>query len=435
MEDVKRKRLLLVYDLYDPDPSPSAHVLRPLLEAARDRGSEVHVLCAATSWRDAGDETRDGFRFHRVRNPHYLLHAAWVRHGKVGALSSPVVFATRIARKALEVLGRYGADLDGYKRFFYGGALRRAARRVVRACGIDTVLTASLPFSTHRAGQALKRGDSALRWVALELDPYALNHFATDGREAARTRWEEETLADADGIVSFRAVFVENVCRGHRKDLADRTTWMHDPNLCVGAADGGPAESGFDPDRLNLVYSGQFYEKYRSPRRLLEFLSRPETEDVVLHLYGAEHDRLVAAHPGIAARLVAHGRVTKAESDCALRSAVAIVVVGNDVPNMTPSKVSESMSTGRPILYFAPTDADPALEALSAYGHAFVVRMDRPLDDEAVQAALAFCRANRGVVLSGAEIRRRMGERMSETVCERFLDRVEATPVRGRPAW
>lgn len=413
---------LVLVDHYHPWPNTSSYLLSPILAAARDRGIDAIVLCVQTSPDQPEVQTVEGVDVVRVPNLPYRIHA--------GRNACGASFRIRAAARALEILFRYGRSAEGHTRWYSTRRMLRTAKRIVRTRGIDTLVSVNTPFASHRLGAALKKTDPGLRWIAFEMDPYAFNGYDRADRIEERRREEARVYARADRIVSLKPIYDDHVRRGYRSGMEDRLGWVPDTHLVLGRSAEPLREEAFDAAERNLVYTGLFHDVHRPPEALFGLLSRAEAAGFALHLYGRGHERILARFPGLRSRAVLHGHVPKETCDRAVRQADVLVSIGNDVTNMSPSKVVEYMTSGRPIVHFAQSALDPSLDALRRYGNALVLFADRPLDDTAAGSFFDFCRTSRGRVLPDAQIAKRMGDDVSERACARFIDLVVSSPVR-----
>src|SRR5262249_54858435 len=115
----------------------------------------------------------------------------------------------------------------------------RAASRVVRRLGIDTVLVTAPPFSSFLIGNALKKRFPRLKYIADFRDEWIsfyLKDFEYQSGDHARrraTEIERATVESADLVVAVAATSLKEI-RGRYPELPDSKF------LCIG--------NGFDPE-------------------------------------------------------------------------------------------------------------------------------------------------------------------------------------------
>lgn len=117
---------------------------------------------------------------------------------------------------------------------------------------------------------------------------------------------------------------------------------------------GASTPAGSPPDTINLCFVGGFHRNIREPDRLIELVrtlqhtaGRPVTLDIYGPLNGYQLSELA---PPDLPQIRHHGPVSREHAIALLKAADVIVNVDNENCDMTPSKIVECISTGRPLL-------------------------------------------------------------------------------------
>src|SRR5436309_365368 len=158
-----------------------------------------------------------------------------------------------------------------------------AALRIVRAEGIDVVLTTSPPNSVHLIGAALKR-TTGVRWVADLRDSIASHPHKRI--ESAAVRAKERVSASVARLVARQA----DVIVAASDAIADETRTL-DPRGAVTTIQNGADFDDFAgleyrrADRFRITHTGSFFGK-RDPRPFLTALAESGLEDVVARFVG-----------------------------------------------------------------------------------------------------------------------------------------------------
>src|SRR6266853_2349495 len=280
-----RSRILIVSYLFPPAGGIGVQRALSLARYLPDSGFEVHVLRAGTAAAPVFDPALceripESVRIYNAFTPEapfWLRHTVWnwlARRKKEGAkqedqAATPAKngglksLATRMIRRVLspepEVL-------------WYPFALR-AASRVVRRLGIDTVMVTAPPFSAFLVGNALKRRFPYLRYVADFRDEWIsfyLKDFEYQSGDHARrraTEIERETVTSADLVVAVAATSLEKI-RGRYPEQPESKF------LCISNGFDPEAFAGFHPRanakaKLVITHVGTAY-KTSSPQFYLD---------------------------------------------------------------------------------------------------------------------------------------------------------------------
>lgn len=155
--------------------------------------------------------------------------------------------------------------------------------------------------------------------------------------------------------------------------------------LYAGAVQARDAEPG---EAIKLCFIGGFHKNIREPGRLVDLvrkLQHTPGRTVVLDIYGPLNGFQVSElSPPDCPQIRYHGPIAREEAIALLKAADVIVNVDNENCEMTPSKIVECISTGRPILNVSNPQVsyDPLREYENAgYAHSVI---DRNLSDGSV---------------------------------------------------
>jgi len=235
----------------------------------------------------------------------------------------------------------------------------RAASRVVRRYGIDTVMVTAPPFSAFLVGNALKRRFPHLKYVADFRDEWLsfyIKDFEYQSGEHARrraTEIERATVESADLVVAVAATSLKTI-RGRYPELPASKF------LCISNGFDPEAFSGFDPrpnreKNLIVTHVGTAY-KTSSPQFYLdavdalpdEVRARIETR-FIGRITDAERQQFENRKSNT--RLLGFMPQTEAlrsmeDTDCLL------VTMTNDIS--LPGKLYEYMAARKPVIALSP---------------------------------------------------------------------------------
>ncbi len=318
-------------------------------------------------------------------------------HNAPDRKTSPLMVSS-LVRKALKRLhdltwkNIYWPD---YAALWILPAIREGAR-LLQQEKPTIVITVSIPFSSHIVGYFLRKRGLVSRWIADIGDPFAFmveaptnNHGIYGG---LNFRVEKAVLYATDAI----SVTTEGTLRRYLATypLVDGKIFEIPP---LSNSQGTAPVARFPGDgKTRLVYTGTLHQTIRGPERVLALFSRmlaKQGDNLELHFYGnhSEVTRTFDALPqGVRASVFLHGEVSRDKAVEAMRSASALINVGNDTTYQLPSKLVEYAATGKPVINVVARQNDSSVAFFKRHPCAFNVIGDAATGDEGADEALAF---------------------------------------------
>ena len=373
---------LLLVTMYFP-PAGGGGVQRPLKFATHlpAHGIETHVLAPDDPkwlYADPGLAPPSQAWIHRAR---YLGPRARKLgdelHGRRG-LDRLSRQARSLSRRVLVPDENVGWNLTAIP----------AAVRIVRAEGIDVVLTTSPPNSVHLIGAAAKRA-TGVRWVADLRDSIATHPHRRVERAAVRAK--EKVSESVARLVARQA----DVIVAASDAIAEEASSLEPAGVVTTILNG----ADFDDfaglayrrtDRFRITHTGSFFGK-RDPRPFLSALAESGLDDVVARFVGDFRvaDREWAERLGLGRRLELHPYVPRREALALQRDSDALLLLipeaGGRGQGILSGKVFEYLAAERPILAAVPPEG-AAAELIRDTGAGIVAAPD---DVPALTRALA----------------------------------------------
>jgi glycosyltransferase involved in cell wall biosynthesis len=263
-----------------------------------------------------------------------------------------------------------------------------AAVRIVRAHGIDVILTTSPPNSVHLVGAAVKRVTGA-RWVADLRDSIATHPHRRVERAAVRAK--EKVSASVARLVARHADAIVAASDA----IADEARALAPKGVVTAILNGADFDdfAGLEyrrGDRFRITHTGSFFGK-RDPRPFLSALAESGLEDVVARFVGdfRVSDREWAESLGLGGRLELHPYVPRREALALQRDSDVLLLLipeaGGRGKGVLSGKVFEYVAAERPILAAVPPEG-AAAELIRDTGAGVVAPPD---DVPALRAALS----------------------------------------------
>jgi glycosyltransferase involved in cell wall biosynthesis len=238
-----------------------------------------------------------------------------------------------------------------------------AALRIVRAEGIDVVITTSPPNSVHLIGAAVKRATGA-RWVADLRDSIVAHAHRRVERAAVRAK--EKVSASVARLVARQA----DVIVAASAAIAAETQTLDPAGVVATILNGADFDdfAGLEyrpGDRFRVTHTGSFFGK-RDPRPFLTALAESGLDDVVARFVGDFRvaDREWAESLGLGKRLELHPHVARREALALQRDSEALLLLipeaGGRGQGVLSGKVFEYLAAERPILAAVPPEGAAA---------------------------------------------------------------------------
>jgi hypothetical protein len=353
-------RLLLIAYEFPPSPSPQSLRWSYLASELVRLGHEVHVLTIDLGGSGAGlPQLPAGVRVHRTyAGPVRGLMAAVRKrkarnaaaHGKTlqPAATRPVrVHGANWKKQAWDRLQEIAAlvvfpDVRGE---WYPWA-RREMNRLLRDVRPDVAISSHEPATTLQLGLLCKaRG---VPWLADLGDPVLAPYTPRQWRRKAR-RLEADVCTAADHILVTNSGAASLLAQRHgRNNGVSVLTQGYDGRRSASLPTGSVA---FDPDRLELLYTGSFY-RFRRASALLKAVAelpgvRLNIAAVTLPAEIVEAARLLPDQFRLLG-FVPHLEVLQLQS-----RADVLVNIANDEATQIPGKIYEYLGARRPIVHLS----------------------------------------------------------------------------------
>ena len=409
---VRPARILLLAEMYPPDPRVGGFRARKLALALRAAGHDVHVMVMR-----AGDLTSgplgERLTLHVVapwRSPLQLLRA--VRTGRADSGEAPTAGEEALAGTAAslgssELRGLKGALLSLLRTpDEWQGAVPAMARAAERIGGapFDLVYSTAPAFSMHLAAMRIARRWGT-PWVMELRDPWRSSGSSRAAEASALSDWVDRRLYERCVRHASLLVTVADgaaaLLRTHVGDgRADRVISVLN-GIDEIALDRPPRPAR---DAVRVVYTGSVYPP-RDPGPLAQAIARvhaqggPEFELVFAGVTTpAETARIRAFTAGpAAARTQIHAWLPQPEARALIRDADLVLLPAQRWVRQIPNKLFDYVAARVPILALVEPESEAEQMLAAVGGHHVIRTTDAPERVEAItrQALAAAASADR----------------------------------------
>ncbi|ELR63773.1 TPR/glycosyl transferase domain protein [Photobacterium marinum] len=229
----------------------------------------------------------------------------------------------------------------------------------------DLIISVSHPFSSHLLGlYAKKKANEKCHWHVDIGDPFfLLKDIKVNSFFYSKLNFIAEHLV----LKLADKIFVtNNMMKGEY--LSEFKLSDEKVNVLFPIRNNPPFKYAFNPSG-EVVYAGRFYSKVREPSYVIQLLSivNSYNDDYKCSIYGVDCNTLISVFQldtNLLANISINGMIPKNQLDIKISAASIIVNLGNTTDNQLPSKISDLIFSGKPVINIYQSENDACLELL-----------------------------------------------------------------------
>lgn len=339
----------------------------------RDLSEKHEVFCLTNREYGASKQfEKNGIRFYTVRPRLVYRIASMASHGELSLFQSKVLkkigFLVERCKQVL-TLGSWPLLSRTYAK-----RIENEAWKICEEHGIQCIVPIYTQIDTLIAACNIKKKRDVF-YIPYFLDSlsggYGLRVFTPDQTRNRALAWERKLLYNADWIIameSSRKHHQQYSISEHHYDrmlffdlplLRDSTPEISEPILSTG--------------KCNLVYVGSLPSGIRSPEYILNVFRHLQGDEYQFWFVGTSDCAILNDAALQDQRIHVVGRCSHEIAMQYEAQADVLVNIGNTNPNMTPSKIFEYMSFGKPIISTMMVDAEPSRAYLEKYPQTMIL--------------------------------------------------------------
>ncbi len=211
---------------------------------------------------------------------------------------------------------------------------------------IDVVISVSFNFYTHASALQFKNINPSVKWVTYTTDPLAYNEVNIIEKRKLKTAIsiEQKVYNKCDYCITTEELYPNLVNEFHISPdkILGLPFLLLDKPLKVGHKEN---------NRPLVIYAGYLYYEIRNPRSMIEVFSRVKEVDLRLYVEGDRFIRHMLSG-GLSRNIIVDGLVSRDKYLELLNCADVLINMSNNVRLQAPSKLTELISTGKPIINF-----------------------------------------------------------------------------------
>lgn len=269
-------------------------------------------------------------------------------------------------------------------------AIYKSACRIIEEKRIDTVVCIHLPSESLLAGRRIKKRYPEVYLCAYQLDTLSggsLPRFLPQGyTRKRRIAWERYLLQSMDRVILMRASMKHHLCYTSHEAWIDKVVYGDIP-LFVPVLNSPVRKC--DDGNVRIAFTGTMSKAIRTPYHILDVFGRLKRYHVNLIIAGVNYCQINIFESCASVEVTELGFIEHERVQELLDEADVLLNIGNINTALTPSKLFEYLSYGKPIITTYWSDADTSLPYLGKYPLA--LRLDERDLDLDKQAAMVEC--------------------------------------------
>lgn len=252
----------------------------------------------------------------------------------------------------------------------YAQRIYHKAKTICQKNCIDMIIPVYTQIDALIAANRIKAEMPNIRYIPYFLDSlsggYGPKCLSKEWVIRRGIKWEDKLLPYADKIIMMQSSKMHYQKYAIDKEYYKEIVFLDLPlfNLNVITSQ----EAGLPKDKINLLYIGTIPIHIRNPKYFLDVLGRIKGEDILFYIVGTCSDmKMLSSMAQKDNRIRLMPPVEHDMSLALMREADILVNFGNNNPCMTPCKIFEYMSIGKPIISTEPIENEPSSVYLSKY--------------------------------------------------------------------
>lgn len=257
----------------------------------------------------------------------------------------------------------------------YCRRIYKAARKICRENKIDMIIPIYTQIDTLIAASMIKKKQPHIKYIPYFLDSlsggYGPKCFSKEWVIQRGIKWEDRLLPSADKVVMMQSSKKHYTTYAYNKAYYSRIVFLDIPLMTRPQQ---TISSKSSDGLVHLTFVGSIPVHKRNPEMFLQVFQKLDNPHYRLHIIGTSTcPEMLHQYAAQDPRIILEGQISHAEAMQRIAKADVLVNFGNNNSSMTPSKIFEYMSYGKPIISTLPIPDEPSAQYLVKYPLAFLV--------------------------------------------------------------
>ena len=313
------------------------------------------------------DDSSERIQYYTVKPRFTYRISSYLKHKKGGKLDSFIFILNYIINKLKLVLAIPTWPLISP---IYSYRIYKKAKEICCVEDIACIVPVFTQIDTLIASYFLKKENETIKYIPYFLDAmsggYGPRIFSDKRIRERGLRWEEKLLSNADKVIVMESSRLHHESYSKGKPHYKKIIYLDLPLLLLGK-NKATENKYLDKSKINIVYVGSLPINVRNPKYILDVFSHTNNKKFVLTFFGDINCKILNNSLSRDNRIRVKHAVDHKDAMNIIYNADILLNIGNSVPNMTPSKIFEYMSAGRPIISTMPIKNEPSAKYLTHY--------------------------------------------------------------------
>lgn len=425
-------KILLLSPYYFPYINPRAHRWTSIAEYWTTQGHEVHVICSKNK------------NFPQIQ----LLNKVHIHRTGFNSLKEVLYHFSKNESRRGEAdqkkagAGRKGAWLQWFNdkvfrnlyfpddAFMWYHPAKNRAKELLKNGSFDLMISSSVPFTTHLVALNVKKNYPELKWISDTGDPFAfqplhpLNNYFLYGK--LNKKLEEKVAENADFITLTNA----GAKQIYQEAFPTQTQKIRviPPLYCTPSHISQVQTRDNEKSIIKLGYFGSFFKSIREPRGMLQFWANfleqyPEYQiKLELHFFGNIFENFLvefSSFSNLTKHIYIHGMLNKETAAQEMQNMDFLLNVGNKTSFQLPSKSTDYLALGKPIINFCSIQDDTFADFFNDYELIInVLEINKAAMDEVDN----FLKINLGKQIGEEQRKKSLEEYNTEAIATAYLN-------------
>ena len=257
----------------------------------------------------------------------------------------------------------------------YTGRIYRKAEKIVREKGIEVIVPIYTQIDALIAAEKIKKQHPEVQYIPYFLDSlsggYGPKCFSRNWLVRRGMKWEDRLLKAADKIIMMKSSMEHYSTHSSMKDYYQRIAFLDLPLIRRPRYESDAENSD---GLVHLVFIGSIPFHIRNPEPFLRLFNKMDNKDYRLHIFGTSNcNDMLREYAQKDQRIILEGPIPHDTAMQRMAESDIMVNFGNNNSAMTPSKIFEYMSHGKPIISTLPISDEPSAVYLKKYPLAYLV--------------------------------------------------------------
>lgn len=248
---------------------------------------------------------------------------------------------------------------------------KKAAIKLHKENNFDAVISVYTPIESLLAGYELKKLYPDIKFYPYFLDSlsggFGPRCFSKEKVIKRCLKTEKRVFQKAEKVVVMKSSKPHH--EKYNPEFFDKIVFLDVPTFCKNNACINIGQKKPEDSPIKFLYVGSISQAIRDPRGLIHALADVREENITCEFVG-RIDCLHLFEPlqnKLGEKLLFSGQLPHSEVAKKMSEADVLLNIGNKLSTMTPSKLFEYISYGKPIISTYETDDDPCIEYLKSY--------------------------------------------------------------------